>query len=402
VHKSLRRGTFATHKMAETQLSVLFTSSWYPSPKDAVLGNFVRRHAESVATKHNVWAIYITSFPSDGKYSKINYTYINGVHTVIGYYEKKGFSLLRRWRAFQEAVRFVHDKKGGNFDVVHHNMTWPDGWQALYLKYKFGLPFIVSENWTGFDDDERGYPERKVVILSRQVAHASAFLCPVSENLANSMRKLGLSKDRKDKYRIVANVVDTDLFVPSSNKSLNTFHYLHVSSLLDQHKNISGLLRVWKVFSEKNPDVCLTIAGDGEISKHIAYAEDLNIRKGSILFSGILSANEVAQEMRNAHAFVLFSNYENLPCVILEAMSAGIPVIATDVGGVREHLFPERGYLILKRDESALLSSLQLCKDEYSKFDSDAIRKYAVREFSVKRIEEKFTEIYLDAIQGKQ
>jgi glycosyltransferase involved in cell wall biosynthesis len=102
--------------------------------------------------------------------------------------------------------------------------------------------------------------------------------------------------------------------------------------------------------------------------------------------------------MHDSHAFVLFSNYENLPCVILEAMSCGRPVIATDVGGVREHLTPKRGYLISKRDEQELENSMLRCADEYQKFNPEELRKYAVDHFSVNAIASQFDALYREAL----
>jgi glycosyltransferase involved in cell wall biosynthesis len=68
--------------------------------------------------------------------------------------------------------------------------------------------------------------------------------------------------------------------------------------------------------------------------------------------------------MQGADGFVLFSQYENLPCVLLEAWSCGLPVIATDVGGVGEHLGgPDQdidlGVLLQPEDEAGLSAAVE-------------------------------------------
>ena len=73
---------------------------------------------------------------------------------------------------------------------------------------------------------------------------------------------------------------------------------------------------------------------------------------------GEKSLEEVASLMGESHAFLLFSHYENLPCVILEAFSCGIPVVSSDTGGIREHLDPSRGILVTNGAEDELERAL--------------------------------------------
>jgi glycosyltransferase involved in cell wall biosynthesis len=381
---------------------VLFTSSWYPSPKDPVLGNFVRRHAEAVATKHTVWLIYVTSANSKTPKEKFSYELVNGVHTVICYYAKSGFSTWNRWRAFKKGIHYIEKQSQKPFDIIHHNVFWPDVWQALRLSKKWRIPFIVTEHWTGFDIAERGVPANRVLRMSKWAAQKASFICPVTENLAQSMKKLGLSKNNESKYRVVTNVVDTDFFIPNPTKNQNTRRFLHLSNLLDPHKNVSGILRVWKKVTETYLNVQLTVAGDGPLEEHRLYARELNIPEETIQFMGTIPSAEVLKQMQESHVLVLFSNYENFPCVISEAYSTGLPVIATDVGGIREHLKSEQGYLIPKRDEQALYMVIEQCMNQANRFNATQLRDYALKEFSVKSIQEQFTTLYNEAIHKKR
>ena len=72
----------------------------------------------------------------------------------------------------------------------------------------------------------------------------------------------------------------------------------------------------------------------------------LNLSANAIQFTGMLPYEEVARLMRNSDAFVLFSLYENMPCVVLEALCCGLPVITSDVGGLKEVINQENGVLV--------------------------------------------------------
>lgn len=84
----------------------------------------------------------------------------------------------------------------------------------------------------------------------------------------------------------------------------------------------------------------------------IDLASSLGIA-GKVLFSG--ACNDVSSRLAASDVFILISRWEGLPLTILEAMRAGLPVIASDVGGVAEAVQDgETGYLI-KRDATGLL-----------------------------------------------
>ena len=108
------------------------------------------------------------------------------------------------------------------------------------------------------------------------------------------------------------------------------------------------------------PDTRLVIAGGGILEKELAaLAAALGVTARTV-FLGHISSAEVRQRMRGVDAFVLNSPYEGLPHVVLEAMSAGIPVIATNAGGTGEVVEHEvTGLLIPVGDETALQAAIE-------------------------------------------
>lgn len=384
--------------MSAETLHVLFLSSWYPSEAHPTLGNFVARHAEAVASRHHVSALYVAGLAHAGPDYRIEQHELNGVATTVVYYRRGGFrAWMRRRKAFRLGLRAIGEEQLRNTDIVHHNVLWPDVWQAVWLKRKYRIPFIVTEHWTGYDQTERAKPGRRVRWMSAFGCRHAARICPVTENLATAMQSFGLHGH----YTVVPNVVDTSLFT-IGNKAGDETRFLHVSSLLDVQKNISGLLRAWKAFLSQGGSGHLTIGGDGPVSLHQAYALQLGIPMASLTFFPEKTPAEIAAIMSGQHALVLFSNYENLPCVIVEAMASGMAVIATRTGGIAEHVDETRGMLVGKRMESELTDALvRFCASRHH-YEPAALRSYAEAHFSIPSIAEAFTRIYLDVIHPAQ
>jgi len=376
--------------VSQQRLTILFTSSWYPSKAHTTVGNFVQRHAEAVATLCDVWVLYVASLPQWQGPPKIEEHREKNVNTVIVYC-RTGFFAKRK--AFIKGAFHLMRSKNIRFDIVHHNVLWPHGWQPRWLRSKFNIPYIVTEHWTGYDPINASKRNPLLLWMSRFGAHKAAYLCPVSLDLQQKMIEFGIHGN----YRVVPNVVDTSLF-SLANAEDNRIRFLHVSSLIDGHKNISGILRVWKTISDSHAGVHLTLGGDGPIEYWEQQAVNLGIRAESIDFFGETSWEGIARKMESSHALLLFSNYENLPCVIVEALACGLPVISTRVGGISEHIIADRGILIERGDESALTNAILNMADRIHQYDKTALRQYAVEYFSNQAVATSFLKLYNQAI----
>jgi glycosyltransferase involved in cell wall biosynthesis len=121
-------------------------------------------------------------------------------------------------------------------------------------------------------------------------------------------------------------------------------------------KRIDWIIRA--VASWENVD--LVVVGDGPARQYLEAMKD-NLGLGSrVMFAGKVSPDVVLLYLRAADAFVLSSETEGLPHVILEAMAVGTPLVATAVGGVPELIEHEQsGLLVSPDDEMALREQIQ-------------------------------------------
>jgi glycosyltransferase involved in cell wall biosynthesis len=194
-------------------------------------------------------------------------------------------------------------------------------------------------------------------------------------------------------------VVDTELFYPSEPGEAvpgqgRKIKLLHVSGL-KKLKNVGGILKVVKKVRETRGDFEFHVVGDGEEREVLEQmAAEMGLLNSEVFFHGQKTAAEVAEEMRKADFFVLFSDYENSPCVIVEAMASGLPVIAVDVGGIPEMVNEKTGILVPPKDEEELLKALISMMDNYDKYDRKYIRAEAVKRFGYETIGQQFCNIY--------
>jgi glycosyltransferase involved in cell wall biosynthesis len=386
--------------VGEKKLNILFLSGWYPNRIHPTLGNFVQKHAEAVALRSNVSVISVSSDPGCNlSYEVVGQT-IRNVHTINVYYKRVThgipvLSQLQKLLRIKKAYDIGFEKYQllfGKPDLIHHNILYPSGLMAWYLKKFKGIPYILTEHSTAYLPSKNTKSGMIEKVLTKMITKNAAAITPVSADLRDAMIKHGFEGN----YEVVYNVADTKLFFPSKKNTSGKIKFLHISTLDDAHKNISGMLRAVTELSKTRNDFECVFAGDGDIRPHVETAKKLNIYNTFAFFEGTKTAAEIAEMMRNADCFILFSNYENLPVVIVEALASGIPVISSDVGGVHEHISDERGILVKPKNEGAFTKALEMMITDLraGKYYSAGLAAYADKNFSYEKVSEKFHHLY--------
>ena len=124
-------------------------------------------------------------------------------------------------------------------------------------------------------------------------------------------------------------------------------------------KGFEVLLHALAAARERGHRLRLVVAGDGERHESLVSLSRRLLLEDSVRFAGRCSRSEVASLRRRATALVVPSTYEGMPLVVLEAMSDGIPVIASAVSGMPEVVVDgETGWLVPAERSSALAGAL--------------------------------------------
>ena len=384
-------------------LRVLHIASWYPSKDHGSLGNFIQRHVGAVAKRHECEVWYAAPVANENP--------LIGTTEVIerdGFLERIAYPKATKpgSRAVTRALlKMVPGEKIAMPDLVHLHVAFPAGRAARMISESWDVPMVITEHWTAYHHSQH-IPLWRKISMRRTAAYAAAF-CPVTDQLGEKMREFKmLNISGKSIYTTVPNVVDTEMFKITSQVQETEVKLLHVSSLDEAQKNITGILHTLATLRRVQPEFqfCAKFVGGNDaekLRKLRSYAASLGLTETCVIFSGPLSTEEVAKCMQASDALILFSRNENFPCVIAEAWASGVPVISTDVGGISEHLTEEsgRGMLIESEDESGLKEAILSLQDTKT-YNAHEIRNYAVKHFSVEAVSESFDKVYREALKS--
>ena len=103
--------------------------------------------------------------------------------------------------------------------------------------------------------------------------------------------------------------------------------------------------------------------------------------------------------MRQADLFVLPSRWDNMPCVLVEAMASALPIVSTAVGGIPEIVSEETGVLVPPADDEALARGLSDAISRTAAFGRKQIADRAPERYSVPSIAWKLDQVYANAVR---
>lgn len=384
------------------KLKILYLPAWYPHRYDNMFGLFIQKHAVATLPFCDISVLYILGdhLLTDKKYD-VDYLLENGVPTLRVYFKKSNNSLTGKFvNAWRYTVSYLKGyaqltNKTGKPDMTHVHVLTRAGIFALYLKKIKGIPYLVTEHWSRYLPYNLALGSYKGTIrrlLTKIVVKNAKAVTTVTENLKNAMLALGL----KNNYYITPNVVDVHKFFPAETQNISGIKKIvHVSCFDEKAKNIKGIINVIEKIAKTRNDFTLQVIGDGiDYKEVVEYAQQTGLVNKVIFFEGLLINNALVARMRDAHFFLLFSNYENLPCTIVESLALGVPVLSTNVGGIKEHINKDSGLLIEPANEKQLEEAILNMLDNSVVFTKDYIRQYAVNNFSNEHLGNLFLKLY--------
>jgi teichuronic acid biosynthesis glycosyltransferase TuaC len=266
---------------------------------------------------------------------------------------------------FMSAVREVKRlRKAFDFDLIDAHFAYPDGFAAILLGWWFHRPVCITLRGTIIPISSRPVGRWLCNWAIRRAERVIA----VAENLAERAREGGVPEHR---IEIIANGVDSERFQLWDRSEARIRLGLqehgrllvsvgHLSPRKGFHRVIASLPRV----IESCPDLRLAIIGgrgaerDNSLDLH-ALVERLSLRD-RVLFVGAKPSDSVALWLGAADIFVLASDFEGCPNVILEAMACGRPIVATKVGDVERMVPTFAGILVDDPEDIAALAGCLL------------------------------------------
>ena len=217
----------------------------------------------------------------------------------------------------------------GKPDILHaHCVKWA-GYAAMLIGERHGIPYIITEHLPKmiYADEFKGDISRlwQIPLLKEALTKAHVVI-PVATELVDDVA----CYFGKDYRRIeISNTIDTDFFAYKERKKTKSYTFCCIADYIPR-KGYDILLPAFDKFAATHPDTELLIAGrdtDGDdclrTIKSLQCGDKVSVR-------GMVDKAGVRNILYQSHCLVLASRSEAQPLVLLEAMSTGIPTIATE------------------------------------------------------------------------
>jgi glycosyltransferase involved in cell wall biosynthesis len=284
--------------------------------------------------------------------------------------------------------------------VTTVHSTWKGESEAIkgepYSRLNPNEKFMVSFNWF-------------LRIFEERMLEKSNKIIAVSEFTRRELHQYYKVKDQK--IHVIHNGVDTAKFKPEHDKRKaklelgfkpDEIAILSVGRLYAR-KGLFTLIESTPAILKKHPNVKFIISGKGqsdEMRKLVAHAENLGVRN-KIVFTGYYPDARLPRLYQAADIFAFSTFYENLPFAVLEALSTGLPVVTTNVGGIPEMIENGKNGFLVQPFNSKELSDRILYFLDHPQAAAEAsfmARKIIEDRFDWRLIVQKVLKVYRKAL----
>jgi glycosyltransferase involved in cell wall biosynthesis len=253
--------------------------------------------------------------------------------------------------------------------------------------------------------EERGRLRTRILVLMESLAaRVTAKIICVSDHDRHLALRYGVAQPGK--LIVIHNGVDPKPFLDANPVGVRTEFNLGQNRVMTTVGRLAppkDPLTLLTACRSVKGDFVLLVVGDGELRSTV----ECSVSKGGSGHSVVLAGErvDVPEILAASDVFVLSSRKEGLPYTIIEAMVAGLPVVATCVGGVPELVEDGvTGFLVPPGDPAALAEALQKVLDdsELRHGMGHAGREKALREFSLDDMLRKTRRVYEEVLQKRR
>ena len=373
----------------EKKLKIAIVSRGIPTKEDPMLGIFEWDQANALKALGHEVTFFVLDYRSVRRKRSLGFfeRTINGIRVLVDSFPvgavPTGLFIRIGTRRLGKLYRkaFPGTEKP---DILHAHFT-EMGCIAAGLAKKHSLPLVITEHSSILAGDN---PPEKLVHFATEGYTTAQAVIAVTDTFAKKIKDLtGVS------CRVVPNVISEKPFAGHERREHTGFRFVTVANLIPR-KRVGMLIDAFRLLGEAGKDASLLIIGDGEERKMLEEKTAGYGLEGKVSFTGRLTRDEIAEQFRDADCFVLASEKETFGVVYVEAMMAGLPVIASRCGGPEDFVTEETGLLDTFDDPEVLAGYMRRMLEEHDRYDPKVIREYAVLHFSPAVVAEELTKVY--------
>lgn len=269
-------------------------------------------------------------------------------------------------------------------NIIHAHFA-KMGIVAADIARKKDIPLVLTEHSSEMNSKNIS---PSLLKLARRAYRDSDKLLTVSTPLKdNIMKNTGIEST------VVPNVLNDEMFFGVEREVHDGFGFVYTGGLT-YRKRPNMLVDVFSKVHARYPDTFLGIIGDGDYKNEIEALIKIHSLEKYVKIYGLKTRKEIAQIYRKYDCFVMPSSMETFGVVYIEAMAAGLPVIATRCGGPEDFVNERNGVLVDVDDKDQLFKAMchvYECKNDYLSSD---ISQYASSNFSEQVIANRLIDEY--------
>lgn len=315
-----------------------------------------------------------------------------GIKAYIAGHMVREISPLNDWLAVGEIKNILRMERP---EIVHCHSSKAGILGRLAAK-SCGIPAVFTAHGWAFTEGVAACKRCIYALIERgMMPITSRVICVSDYDKALADRWLGR---KTGKILTIHNGI-ADIEARLGHKSKEACFQIAMVGRFAVPKKQLDLLRAVKLLRERgHKDWHLRLVGDGDLLEECCRYVEINRLNEYVTFMG--ARNDVADILQSVDAFCLASDYEGLPISIIEAMRAGLPVIASDVGGVKELVRDGiNGFLVEKGNIPSLADKLAALMENKKAacMMGRAGRKIYEDEFRIQKMMDSILRVYREA-----
>lgn len=382
--------------------TVLCLAGWWPKGND-VAGIFIREHVQAIARHRPVLVVY-TEVHKGGSWPHVDVAHAHeeGVPvvriTIRTPLRRFGFDRWLVRKAYRSVLAPLHRRAPFALMHVHVRTEATEG--GLDLASALQVPVVLTEHNSYYHLGIRALPaaaqrQERMRIRRWLTDPRIRAVMPVSHDLARVLHTdYGVPMER---VTVIPNVAAA-VFRPSDGPTGDPFRMVTAAVWRPPKDHATFIKALLALPAELQVRCRLDWVGYGPKMEEIKARCAVELPHMDIRFPGRLEKVDLAQLMRQAHVFVLPTTADNLPCVVLESLSCGTPVVSMAVNGVPELVDASNGLLVPPSDPQALADALITCMQAPERFDRRAIAVAAAARYSEQAVGQAIENIHRQVI----
>ena len=380
-------------------MKVLLIARGYPQKHNKRMGLFEKEQAIALKKCGCDVAYAVVDLRSIRRRRKLGYHFFEDEHGIKVFeisWPIGAVSKLASDRILTKALFALYPhilEEFGRPDIVHAHFL-SHAFFAADLCKEEKLPFVITEHSSYMLSDSLS---DAVINKAKKAYGACNALIAVSSALMKNIEdKLGFSG-----YVIpnVVSLVSRTEEKPEAKPTEEEIRFVCAAYLL-KGKGLDVLLKAFQPAVEKDKRLRLSIWGDGPEKKRLQkLCSELGLTE-YVSFGGAYSTEDLDKVYGNGHAFVLASRKETFGVVYIEAMSYGLPVIATKCGGPEEFVNEDNGILVDTDNVEQLSEALVRMAEHIEDYHPGQIREYALNHYSPEVVGSQIIGVYRKVLEN--